>query len=154
MTYQFTCDATAVHVRQLLTDLRAALQNTSLDADLQNSVEIAVAEGLNNIVEHALKDAHGSQISVDMRVDAAHVFVFLRDPGAPMPDGCLPNAQAADLDVPMPQLPEGGFGWNIIHMLTDRLDYSRANGMNQLKMWFSTGTSASADKPDGPCKKP
>lgn len=136
MTYQFCCNATALDVRQVLIDLRAVLNTQSISDDLRSNVEIAVAEGLNNIVEHALCDAQDAQIQIEMCIDSAQIFLLLQDPGAPLPGSLLSEALPADLDVPCLELPEGGFGWDLIHMLTDRLDYSRINGKNRLKMWF------------------
>ena len=115
MTYQFDCRATELGVRQLLIDLHAALTDVVTREDVRSSIEIAVAEGLNNVVEHALAPSRDGRIHVQMGADAAQV----------------------DLDVPLTELPEGGFDWGMIHALTDRLDYSRINGVNRLKMWFS-----------------
>lgn len=140
MTYQFDCRATELDVRQVLIDLRAALADVVAGDDVRSSVEIAVAEGLNNVVEHSLTASCDGRIHVRMGVDAAHVFVLLQDPGAPYPNWALPDAPQVDLDVPLAELPEGGFGWGMIHALTDRLDYSRVSGMNCLKMWFARGS--------------
>lgn len=140
MTYQFRCNATGLDVRQVLIDLRTVLDNQSISEDLRSTVEIAVAEGLNNIVEHALRDARDAPIRIEMRIDAAQIFVHLQDPGAPLPGSLLSEAAPVDLDVPCLELPEGGFGWGLIHMLTDRLDYTRVNGENRLKMWFGAGS--------------
>ncbi|MCE8007211.1 ATP-binding protein [Aestuariivita sp.] len=136
LTYQFSCPASELAVRDLLIELRSALSAARLESDLSSSVEIAVAEGLNNIVEHACAGVVDGLIRVEMRVNAAHVFVQMLDSGEALPDWILPEGRAADLSVARGALPEGGFGWNMIRNLADRLDYSRINGTNLLKMWF------------------
>ena len=136
MTYQFSCPATDLATRDMMIRLRSVLQASGITDDLQSSVEIAVAESLNNIVEHACVGRPRAIIQVEMKVYAAYVFVLLQDPGDPFPGWTLPTGQPADLSVPRATLPEGGFGWHMIYALTDRLDYSRAGGMNRLKMWF------------------
>ena len=136
LTHQFTCPASDLAVRDLLIELRDALSEVRLEGDLGASVEIAVAEGLNNIVEHACAGMTDALIRVEMRVNAAHVFVQMMDPGRALPGWVLPEGQPADLNVARAELPEGGFGWHMIRTLANRLDYRRVNGTNLLRMWF------------------
>lgn len=136
VTFQFTCIATELSVRNVMVQIHRALADHAVSGDLLSSVEIAVAEGLNNIVEHACANQPDGKILVEMRVNAAHIFVQLQDPGLPLPGWTLPEGRAADVSVARDALPEGGFGWNLIHTLTDRLAYSRSTNMNHLKMWF------------------
>jgi serine/threonine-protein kinase RsbW len=49
-----------------------------------------------------------------------------------MPGGRLPEPRPAPLDVALEDLPEGGFGWNVIRDLTAGLAYRRVNGVNRL----------------------
>lgn len=141
ITYQFECLATEIGVRSFLLGLHEVLVARAVEEDLKSSIEIAVAEGLNNIVEHALPGQSEDVIVVEISINAAQVFVQLEDSGAAMPGWQLPAGRMADVTVPRAQLPEGGFGWGMIHALTDCLDYSRINGVNRLKMWFGTHPS-------------
>jgi len=136
ITYQFTCRATELGVRDLMQRFQDALTCQDLDADTQSTVAIAVTEGLNNIVEHALAGRMDESIDVALSVDAAQVFVLLQDAGCAMPGWQIPATCQTVLPVARADLPEGGFGWMMIRSLTDRVDYSRTNGMNRLKMWF------------------
>ena len=136
LTYQFTCSATETGVRDTLLDVRAQLSAVMVDADAQATIEIALAEALNNIVEHACTGRPEATIRLDIVVDAAQVFVLVQDPGDALPGGMIRDLRVIDLGEDLASLPEGGFGWPLIHMLTDRLDYSRVNGVNRLKMWF------------------
>lgn len=136
MTHQFACYATTLGVRDLVIKLRDTLISRSVDESVRMSVEIAVAEALNNVVEHALKETPRAEITVDLSIDAARVFVVLEDPGDALPAWTLNKEEPVDLTVPLAQMPEGGFGWLMINDLSDRLDYSRRNDTNHLRMWF------------------
>lgn len=102
-----------------------------------DSVEIALAEVLNNIVEHAApSDAQGAiRISACGLRDALTVYVS--DDGRPMPGLRLPSGAPHDLGVPLPELPEGGFGWGLVRALTSGLRYRRRLGRNELALRFS-----------------
>ncbi|WP_082182032.1 ATP-binding protein [Aestuariivita boseongensis] len=136
MTCHFDCAAQDLAVRDVMIRLRAALVERVPCRDARSSVEIAVAEGLNNIVEHALCDQPQARIHVKLMVEGGQIFVRLRDEGRAMPGWRLPKGKPTDLNVGLQDLPEGGFGWGMIHMLADQLDYSRIDGVNRLKMWF------------------
>lgn len=102
-----------------------------------DSVEIALAEVLNNIVEHAApSDAQGAiRISVCGLRDVLTVYVS--DDGRPMPGLRLPSGAPHDLGVPLSELPEGGFGWGLVRALTSGLRYRRRLGRNELALRFS-----------------
>lgn len=147
MTYQFHCVATALGVRDVMILIKNALSDQQTSADVRSSVEIAVAEGLNNIVIHAVKGDTTARIGVQLSIDPIRIMVHLRDPGEALPGWRTPGMRERDLSVARADLPEGGFGWNLIHTLTDRLDYRRINGNNQLSMWFNQSTDARSTRP-------
>ena len=136
LTHQFSCQATDLGVRDLMLRFDQVVRNQDLGDDLHSSVAIAVTEGLNNIVEHALTGRVDETIDVALCVNAVHVFVLLEDAGMAMPGWQIPTGCPAVIPAARADLPEGGFGWSMIRSLTDRVDYSRLNGMNRLKMWF------------------
>ena len=136
MTYQYSCKATELGGRDLAIRLLDALTVECICENQKNSIGIAVTEGLNNIVEHALSGCSKKRIYVDLSLNSAQVFVLLQDEGRAMPGWQIPAGRPAYLPVARPDLPEGGFGWTVIHTLADRVDYSRINGVNRLKMWF------------------
>ncbi|WP_348540063.1 hypothetical protein [Ruegeria sp. HKCCE4148] len=39
-------------------------------------------------------------------------------------------------------MPEGGFGWFLIHQLTSDIQYERRDGCNRLSLRFNFGKSA------------
>ena len=104
-------------------------------------MEIAVAEALNNVVEHALPDRPDALITLRLMRDRSETWIEIEDPGRPLPGMCVPECQMADVDVHVQDLPEGGFGWGLIHAVTDALEYQRMGGVNSLRMWFTHATS-------------
>jgi serine/threonine-protein kinase RsbW len=118
-------------VRRALQRLMLELQPHGLDPDLLGTIELVVAEALNNIVEHAHAAFQGA-ISLKARTVAEQMQFELLDQGLPMPGGQLPSGQAAMLDVATHDLPEGGFGWFLIRSLSQDLHYSREGDTNRL----------------------
>ena len=101
-----------------------------LSDDSQGSVEIVLAEVLNNIAEHAYSRHSGE---IDLWITAHESFLFVRvvDTGLPMPGGVAP-AGALNKVVEIQDLPEGGFGWFLIRSLTQELTYQRDGNQNTL----------------------
>lgn len=118
-------------VRDCLIRLRASLHLMGLDEALSNRTEIALAEALNNIVEHAFPAAAtGQWISLILQVCDTDLCLELRDNGQPMPQG--------DPARPPPRLPEGlaegGYGWPLICKLCSHVGYDRQGGENVLTL--------------------
>lgn len=99
------------------------------------SLEIVLGEALNNIVEHAYEDRHSGTVVLRISAGANGLRCRLLDRGRTLPGGVLPAGKVPELavDGPPEALPEGGFGWFLIHDLTRDLTYAHANGLNQLE---------------------
>ncbi|MEM9318641.1 MAG: ATP-binding protein [Pseudomonadota bacterium] len=127
-----------LEVRATLVALRQEL-SPSVDDDSIDTIELICAEILNNVVEHAFADPMPDdgtiRVRTDMR-DGALTFNVV-DNGHPMPGGEPPNPDAPEVDnVAQEALPEGGFGWNLIHHLSGGLSYHHADGCNHLSVWI------------------
>jgi len=101
-------------------------------ADDAQNLEIALAEIINNIAEHAYGEATDGPIELTVLADDTCLVFILVDQGLAMPGMSIPAAQVHDLDVPLLELPEGGFGWFLIRTLAGNLDYRRIDGQNHL----------------------
>jgi|TARA_B110000908_G_C10198241_1_gene424027 serine/threonine-protein kinase RsbW len=89
-----------------------------LGPDESGTVELVLAEALNNIVEHALSRAtKHTKIEICGYHDISGLHLTVIDCGAPMPDETAPITKAPNLDVNTDDMPEGGFGWYMIHTL-------------------------------------
>ncbi|MGR3494841.1 ATP-binding protein [Citreimonas sp.] len=94
--------------------------------------EIVLAEACANIVEHALPGRPGASFTLSAWVRGDRMFVRLCDRGRPMPGGRPPAARAG---LPRPdRLPEGGFGWGLIHRLCHDVGFARRAGENRLDL--------------------
>ncbi len=101
-----------------------------LTEDERGTMEIVLAEVLNNIVEHAYSENPG-EIEVALKLSFDSLAVTVVDHGLPMPGGDAPAGKLkpiGDFD----DLPEGGFGWHLIRTLSRELVYQRENGQNRL----------------------
>lgn len=117
-------------VRGALADLRARWLAGGLSAATCERAELVLAEALNNVVEHAFCRAAG-RIALETCFCPGCIVICLRDEGAPMPGHAIP---AAGKPPDPASLPEGGFGWYLIHSLADELTYLRADQTNVLCM--------------------
>ena len=119
-------------VRDALGALRISLQRLNASDEEMTSAEIVVAEALNNVVEHALKDAESGSFQLELRKARDGLAVEIRDRGHAMPDGHAPIGELPDFPSSVLDLPEGGFGWFLIRQLAHELAYERVEGENRL----------------------
>lgn len=128
-------------VREALSQLLTALRPLHLDVEEAGTVELVLAEAMNNIVEHAYPsgDTPGPiLISCDHQADGLHVQI--KDSGRPMPGGQTPIGLAVDVDVDLIDLPEGGFGWFLIKDLAKDVLYRRVGSANHLSFRLAVAT--------------
>jgi serine/threonine-protein kinase RsbW len=130
--HELTVSASPHGVRAALLQVNGLLCAAGVGRHARGTCETVLAEVLNNIVEHAYAGANGGDIGLVLARDVDGLAVELTDDGAPMPGGRLPEPRPAPLDVALEDLPEGGFGWNVIRDLTAGLAYRRVNGVNRL----------------------
>jgi serine/threonine-protein kinase RsbW len=126
---QLVIPADTLAVRNALIRMCDALILRSLPEDERGTVEIVLAEVLNNIVEHAYSADEG-EIEITLRRAPDGLLCQIVDHGARMPDERLPEGDLPPMSAD--NLPEGGFGWHLIRSLSQELVYSRGNGQNRL----------------------
>jgi serine/threonine-protein kinase RsbW len=124
--------ANSMAVRLALEYARQSWQGAGVDTEICNTGEQVLAEVLNNVVEHAQAGRPDGQIELDTHLGTDGVICSVRDDGAEMPGQELPEGKLHDLTMGLDHLPEGGFGWYLIHTLTEDLYYERKNGWNRL----------------------
>lgn len=134
--YQLEAHGSAKNVRAILADLRAHLRKQGVADDQCGTVEIAMAEALNNIVEHAYAPQCEGPIWLSAKCATDTLTIELRDKGQPLPNLDLPEMNRPDASGPLESLPEGGFGWFLIHSLTAALSYVRNGNENRLRLSF------------------
>ncbi|MEM6758087.1 MAG: ATP-binding protein [Pseudomonadota bacterium] len=120
-------------VRDALEQIKGDLANYGLEPEEIGTVELVLAEAMNNIVEHAYPttDCPGP-ISLKCAKQLDGLGFAIEDKGRAMPDGKTPVGMAVDVDVAFDDLPEGGFGWFLIKDLAKDVSYARIDDTNRL----------------------
>jgi serine/threonine-protein kinase RsbW len=116
-------------VREIMQHLARALPD---NPELCCNAELVLAEALNNIEEHGYAGIPGMPVQVSVTVLGNTVQVATRDFGTPMPGLTIPPIHRPEVDVPQNALPEGGFGWFLIHSLAPNPSYTRRGNTNRL----------------------
>ncbi len=119
-------------VRQALARIMEEVSTLALPDDAEATVEIVLAEVLNNIVEHACVGLSGRRIAITIVPTPTGLQCQVCDNGRPLPGGTLPAGDPPDPTRRTPELAEGGFGWLLIRGLAHGLRYQRSGGMNVL----------------------
>lgn len=119
-------------VRQVLGGVMARLGPSEIAADTRSTLELVLAEVLNNVVEHAYRGRPDGEVVLSITLGDAAITCEVLDAGAAMPGGDLPMGRPPDLPAASGLTPEGGFGWFLIRSLTRDLAYSRSDGRNRL----------------------
>ncbi|MES0828057.1 ATP-binding protein [Ruegeria sp. SCP11] len=127
-----------------IAQLSLGLAEQGLPAHKAADVKIALAEAINNVVEHAYADITSAQVQVRCRLHKNWLEILISDTGNPLPGFRVPDGIPAALGSTLDELPEGGFGWFLIHELTSDIHYERENGCNRLSLRFDF-----PDLPDG-----
>ncbi|MBA83549.1 MAG: ATPase [Rhodobacteraceae bacterium] len=127
-------DATEMGVRQTLTSLLSFLTEIGIGEMNRGTVEIVLAEALNNVVEHAYAETGQGSIELQCKSQVDRLDVAIMDQGPPVPVHVFAERSAPDTDVPLDDLPEGGFGWLLIQNMTENLAYHRVGDTNCLRM--------------------
>lgn len=125
-------DSTFLSVRDTMVELKQRMVPGQISEGSFGTLEIVLAEALNNVVEHAYAD-HRGLITVHIQPRPEEICVSVRDQGHPMPAERLPEGRMRSYSEDVSELPEGGFGWFLIHSLTKDVSYQRAGESNILK---------------------
>jgi serine/threonine-protein kinase RsbW len=130
-THDLVIRAEPSSVRAALLRITAASPVRDLSDDQRGTVELVLAEVLNNVAEHAYAETAG-HVAVTVALIHSGLACEVVDDGAAMPGGQLPEGRLPPADLPDSDLPEGGFGWHLIRSLTQDLSYRRQRGTNRL----------------------
>lgn len=140
LRHKFQCATGQDGVRDLLEQVEAKIKDINPRASsLSENTQVVLAEVLNNIEEHGYEGAAGGKIGLELQVCDDCILVQTMDFGRAMP-GLEPPAKALPAsDVALDSLPEGGFGWFLIHTLAPNPRYKRRGNTNMLSMKIIDG---------------
>ncbi|WP_298853672.1 ATP-binding protein [uncultured Ruegeria sp.] len=129
--------ATETEASAGISQLSAGLAKRGLPPHKADDVKIALAEAINNVVEHAYNGVAPAKVRVTCRLDQDRLDILISDTGHPLPGCHPPDGTPASLGTRIQDLPEGGFGWFLIHQLTNDIWYERRDGCNRLSLRFN-----------------
>jgi serine/threonine-protein kinase RsbW len=126
---RFTAEGTAVRET-----LRLAVEQFAprITADEAGTLELALAEVLNNVVEHAYANTVPGLVEVEVHHTPAALVCRVEDRGQPMPGLMLPAGIMQPVAGKVEDMAEGGWGWAMIRALTADLRYRRMGEQNRL----------------------
>ncbi len=126
-------------VRRVIHQTMDALSNHGLGSEEIGSVEIVLAEALNNVVEHAYTDKEAGEIKLVIKQRSKGLLFEISDKGNPMPNGRAPLGNHPMSEFSNDPMPEGGYGWFLIRELVRDLIYDRRDGQNFLIFRMAVG---------------
>ena len=138
MADTFACSFTATELdaRTGISLVVKRLRDFNLPEEHVGDVQIALAEAVNNVVEHAYSGQATGEISIRCDLEREQLWIRISDAGPPFPGDRLPAGERADVSGPLEDLPEGGFGWFLIRELANQIHYERQDDRNQLSLCF------------------
>lgn len=120
-------------VSNVVSHICSWLESHGVQAEVRQELELVLAEALNNVVEHAYLFRHDGEIEIKIVLTPDELTATITDSGQKF-DG-PPPLKEVDLDATaFEDLPEGGFGWNLIRTLTDDIAFERKDGHNCLRL--------------------
>jgi serine/threonine-protein kinase RsbW len=121
------------HVPDALRDLAAHLKGRGCPSTLIDDSAIVLAEVLNNVEEHAYAGRPGQPVTVHLDAAEGALRCVVEDHGRHFPESGLPGPDMPAGNPAVPDtLPEGGFGWPLVHRLTSHVTYVRDGRTNRL----------------------
>ena len=108
------------------------------DEERRAAVQLAVIEGVTNVIRHAFAEGDAGELRVEAEEAAGGVRFRIHDRGRPFDPASVPPA-------PLGTTAPGGYGVHLMRELADELRYERtADGENRLTLSFG---SRSPDRP-------
>lgn len=103
---------------------------------LGQDMNLVLSELLTNIVKHAYSSSSAPSQDCKIEVRARFLGEFLEvliiDQGTELPEHVLEKVKIEFDGGDIFSLPEGGFGWSIVHSIIDQVTFQRVNNSNRL----------------------
>lgn len=113
-------------------------RNSSPAADY--IANLAIEELVTNCVKHGYDDKGEHIIEITLKLSADELLVTVTDDGHPFNPLDLPEP---DTSLPMEDRPIGGLGIHLLRKMSDRMEYERRDGKNQVTLRKSLGSQSS-----------
>ncbi|MBO7446254.1 MAG: SpoIIE family protein phosphatase [Bacteroidales bacterium] len=122
---------------QLEPFLESFFDRNNLDMALLPSVNLALEEALANVIMYAYPENAQGEVTLSAQIKDDDILMVIQDRGIPFNPL---QQQEIDLDVPLEERQIGGLGIHLIKEIMDKVEYTREDGKNVLKMWKSIWT--------------
>jgi len=120
--------------------VRCLCGELDLAAVKPSTVELAVVEAVNNSIIHAYQSKTGNSVDVTFEYHADRLSIKVKDYGVPMPKNVAvrlaSRAVLPKLDVPKNELPESGWGIELLKSICDKVSYQSHNSGNTISLSF------------------
>lgn len=126
--------------REVSQDAVAWLRRCGADVDLVARLELVLVEVLNNIVEHGYDAPRVGPVRILLSLSGGKITCEVMDSGREWPRDLVRHATMPDIAVDFMDTPEGGFGWALIRIETEWIQYRRETLQNNLS--FRVGSIA------------
>ena len=127
-----TIEARPMEVRAVL---RAAVARFArrIGEEDAGALELALAEVLNNVVEHGYGGRPAGLVRVIIGRGPGGLNCRIEDAGSPVPEDLLVSPENEEYPfLDGDPIPEGGFGWKLIHSLVTDIRYRSEGGYNRI----------------------
>lgn len=127
-------------VTSVITQICTWLLDHGVPTEIAQELELVLAEALNNVVEHAYLYREDGEIEIAIKLTPEMMTAKIIDSGQKF-DGPPPLREVDVESMSLEELPEGGFGWNLIRTLTDNVEFQRLDERNQLTLSRKLGSN-------------
>jgi len=98
----------------------------------ETDINLVLSELLSNIILHGYQNSGDGHIEARARFIDNYLEIILIDQGSELPRRVL-TSRDVEIEKPDPfDLPEGGFGWGIVHAIIADIRYQRTHNSNRL----------------------
>lgn len=130
---QVGINSVQAEVSNVVSKIGEWLTRHRIDIDTIGELELVLAEVLNNVVEHAYLYSEDGEIDILVRLRNDRLRATITDKGRKF-DG-PPQLKVMDVEnMDFEELPEGGFGWNLIRTLMDKIEFEHKDHQNRLTL--------------------
>jgi len=138
-------DSDGRQVQHIGAVVRCLCGELDLAAVKPSSVELAVVEAVNNSIIHAYQSESGNAVDVTFEYFADRLSIKIKDYGKPMPNSVAVRlsgrAVTQPIDVPKQDLPESGWGIELLKAICDQVSYQSLHSGNTTSLSFKLASA-------------
>lgn len=106
-----------------------------------SAIVLAMSETLCNIIQYGYDSGVESEIVLDVSIVDKVLTIMINDDGVELPSAVVNQyregqIELPSIDVPIEDLPDSGWGVNILMMTANEVRYSRTSQGNKLELEF------------------